>query len=84
MMRAVLLAFALAAACAGVDGRLECKEDQDCLEGYSCDLASKQCLTTCTDDNACLASEYCDIPAGETRGLCRFGSLPGGDPAGGD
>jgi hypothetical protein len=89
-MRTWFIIAALVSGCAGVDGRLVCKVDDPapeemCLEGYACDATSEQCLKVCTALGGCIASEYCDIEAGETDGVCRFGSTPGtGDPAPGD
>lgn len=85
------LAVSALAACAGVDGRKTCDAttNEGCLEGYTCDSSSEQCLLTCEAADACLASEYCDIDAGATTGVCRPGAPPGGgdddgDPGAGD
>jgi hypothetical protein len=83
----LLLAGVLGGACSTVDAQLKCATDDDCLEGYACDIDStKVCLRQCGDQSDCLALQFCDIPAGQTAGYCRDGnsSADGGDTDPGD
>ncbi len=82
-----LVVVLLAGACSSVDARLRCTSDDECLEGYACDLGNtKVCLRQCGDDDDCLALQWCDIPTGQAAGYCRDSdqSADGGDPGGGD